>query len=234
MKRVILLGLAAMVFYSCEKRGDYFFGKSENPIIEVSGENNLWSVNSEFKTTIKDSLKLSEDYCISYSFSDFTSLKGIKIKKPTFGKVFYENVEIYYDVFFPVSDNGKLIYKANTEGVEALYLTAQNVYELISDAKIELEIFENIKPTVKLEIVSLNNLSQYEYLFDATGSFDGDAKFGGTIEYFVYKIDSLEEIYPSGDYKKIFNGSGDHSIQVYCVDNNGVLSEYINQTFTVN
>jgi len=91
---------------------------------------------------------------------------------------------------------------------------------------------ENLIPIANLNIELVEEITQNEYLLDASGSFDADNNIGGFIVEYEYIIDGVVVTIPINQIFHVFT-SGEHTVQLRCKDNNNVWSDQIVTTIVV-
>ena len=82
--------------------------------------------------------------------------------------------------------------------------------------------------TARLEISELKLDSNFEYLLDASKSYDQDEDYGGKIVKYRFTINNTKEIVTSKSaIPVIFPGKGNYSISVVVEDNDHSQSEAV-------
>lgn len=78
-------------------------------------------------------------------------------------------------------------------------------------------------------------LSKFERRINASQSFDKDAKFGGKIVTYEFRVENQAFIRSTNDYMDyIFPQAGSYRISLRVQDHNGAWSEPITEQFPVN
>lgn len=96
----------------------------------------------------------------------------------------------------------------------------------------QITFVENRIPFADLNLQLVEQISENEYLLDASGSFDADNNLGGFIVEYEYIIDDVVVTIPTNQIFHVFN-SGDHIVKLRCRDNDNAWSDQITTTITV-
>ena len=125
--------------------------------------------------------------------------------------------------------NHTLNYTPNTiTGTSLIVLEAKDEFDKIASKKIEIVTFENLAPEAHIKVVTPNVPADKEYILDASGSFDRDAKFGGTIVSYTFSMNgkSFETVDGSPTASWIFGNKGKYNIGVRVKDSDGGIGVY--------
>jgi hypothetical protein len=208
MKKLLILCLA-FISFSCDKQ-DYFLQENAKPEIYFSKD------NINFSTEIYDTVKLNQMLFYYYRADD---LNGH---------------DFYLDFFAGFLSGGFLSDRDHEFMVKSIDLynhdvsiLATDIYGARSEALLHLTVYENLPPVPILSLSLLANLDPYEVQFDASVSFDADAKFGGLVVSYEYTINDDYVINtPLPVIKYIFQSPGQKSIKLRVMDNDQEWSNY--------
>lgn len=118
-----------------------------------------------------------------------------------------------------------------TQGATGLYrgvITVRDGYGVATAIGYQLTVFDNVKPLVRMEVKHVPEYSQYEYEVNLSASVDGDARFGGRITEYEYRIGGYYSLV-TPKYNRIshiFPGKGKYTVRCRVKDNNGVWSDW--------
>jgi len=194
MKRIIyLLALLGLVS-SCDKRADYLELGNEQPLLELSSQNNAWSLDNTYKTVLVDSIKIGYPYELSYRITDEQinndlsySAVGVSVNT-TGGDLNYDDSDL--------DKTGSLTVNTTSYGNKTCVLTAEDGFGTTASATLELMSFYNLDPVAQFFVQRTDILSDYEIMIDASSSFDKDQLYGGEVSYYQFIIDSDTTNFP--------------------------------------
>jgi hypothetical protein len=110
-----------------------------------------------------------------------------------------------------------------------------DVYEHVLEIPYELTVYYNLPPVCLVNVIPIKELSLYEVLIDLSSSYDRDARFGGAIDQYEYRIGSYYKLNTTRPMiYHIFPTAGDYEVRCRVRDNNGTWSEFVVETVTVN
>jgi hypothetical protein len=161
---------------------------------------------------LKDSLKIGVEYKVKYTLNDeqALSLKYDQINNDTI---------VISDDFVKISPA--------TEGENIIKLFAKDVYGETGQAELDFTVFRNLLPVCKADIRTINEVA-HEIEISAAHSYDRDAKWGGKIVQYEYKIQ--QDYFLQTNLNKIryiFQSAGQKKITVRVQDNNGEWSDAV-------
>ena len=213
-----LLALSFLSLVSCDNLEGYYDEYNEKPTITIKKE-----LGTEYLEEFKDSLKIGDN---TYSFN-------FKITDEE------ENLDIKYscsdDEVILTQNGDQITIESKVVGLKEIILTTEDAFKETDQCKLTLEVFENVLPTAKFEVKESDAmLSPLERVIDASGSFDTDAKFGGGLTRYQFRIDNQEIIdTPKKSINYIFPNQGSYQIWVRVRDNNDEWSEPFIERYTV-
>jgi hypothetical protein len=167
--------LMVALFISCNKEGDYFFENNKAPSVYVKKIGSML-----YEKNITDSMKASFGI-VEYNIKiDDEHADMVKVG-------FQSNFNISE---FTTLNDSTFSYKSNVPGEHQLVICVTDAYNLSQNAIVNIIAFENIPPVAKLEYTMQGD----EIFLDASGSYDGDEKFGGSIEKYLFYV--CGDLYP--------------------------------------
>lgn len=192
---------------SCDNREDPYSGYNDAPSITV-----MKLTDSEATLSIKDSVKLGNEYRLKYFLTDEEKL-DIKIEKD------FPTDSVYIDKEY-------IIITSENEGYRNILLRAKDSFGREGTANIQLFCFQNLRPVCKGIVSKTATLSDNEVEINLSESFDLDSRWGGKIIQYEYKIQNnyLARNYLSS-IKYIFESKGQKKITVRVQDNDNVWSD---------
>lgn len=233
---IIIIGLA---FFSCDTRLDHRLEINEKPTFKIRSTND-WSINSNktFKTILNDSLKLGNEYEIEYSVTDDNESILLEKKDNLNSSLLYNFVP--NDIQSVKVGKGDLIISAGEIGFHQIKLEVTDQFENKHLNELNLTVFKNIIPVAEFSITeNTNSNNPKEYIFNASSSYDQDAKFGGKIDQYIYEISNTQTnfSYTLPSNLKItpylFPDTGTYSVSLRTIDNNSGQSVIKNKTVIV-
>lgn len=145
----------------------------------------------------------------------------------------------------PVSNKAEIVIKPTELKPVSILFKATDDNGKVNKAVLDLNVFDNLKPTANLHIVvkpverpaensRLLSMSEGEYscYLDASGSYDQDDRFGGKIVKYHFTING-KDLYTSEGEIKFNISKGTHTVTVSVQDNEGAWSNPTTRTITV-
>lgn len=154
-------------FISCDKETDYFSSINKNPSFEISRIK-----ENTFINYVKDSFKI-RNHTYSFLFNYTDDQENFSIKCDT-----------QFNVFIDYKNN-KISYVPEQTGNKQIQLIASDPYGNKAECKLELDVFDNLKP-VAIFTYSVDQLSS-KVTIDGNGSYDPDKQYGGDILTYEFK-----------------------------------------------
>lgn len=197
-----------LLFVSCDSSEDYFLYHDNTPVVLIKKE-----ADTVFVSSISDSFKLSPNaYNLNLKYFDEEQLKlNISTSFATDSvKLLAGNLA---QVFF------------NSEGLSKVSFTLIDCYGKSAVANLNVTTFRNLPPVAMVTLTKTATHSPYEILIDASKSYDLDAKFGGAVVLYEYKLNNLTRTTSASSISYIFGTPGQKVISVKVKDNDGAWSE---------
>lgn len=225
MKNYILLILFATGFIAgCDNREDFFITNSMAPTIGIAKGDKVYSFLADsikvtnpsqqyYPIEIRLGSKTSEINSLTYRIS-----KGKGHLELREQKVLSNNLPSEYSAI-------TVKYIPESLGEHELTFTAKNRFGAKSDLITDILFFKNLPPAAVFEIHKVDSGTKLEYLFDASKSSAGDAKFGGYLKKYIFKVNDQEYELKSDKFSYIFPTSGEYSIGLKVIDGDGESNE---------
>jgi hypothetical protein len=222
---------------SCDSSIDLFKSKNDPILFEIRTNDGIYDYARYERYT--DSVKINQPRTIHLTITDDMTELSLSA---WFDKG-ENNVSITLDNDTIISDHNYTILAGkrmniNIVGQRAGEVTGQfrfvDYYNESLSLLFSLTVFDNLSPICKMDIKEIKELSEYEYFIDLSKSFDGDARFGGGIDTYEYKIGNYYYLTTerSAIYH-IFPTTGSYDIKCRVKDNDGAWSDVVTTKITV-
>lgn len=225
LNKIAMFALITMLA-SCGNRKVKIADMSPTPIMSITDLKGNPIVRDSIKMTLKTSNKKYSSFIINLvGNSGKTNLKVTTIN--TSGSVLVDGKSGDIDITSGIHTVNYT--PQNITGTSLIVLEAKDEYEKYSTGKIEIITFENLDPVGSMKVTPSGVFSSREYILDASGSYDRDSKYGGTIISYIFTINgkSFETVDGSPTASWIFGGPGKYNISVTVKDNDNETSTYI-------
>jgi hypothetical protein len=222
---------------SCDSSVDLFKTKNDPISFEIRTSDGLY--NYDFHEKYVDSVKINQLRTVYLTIQDdmkelsaiFEFDKGERNILLTF-----DNDTIMPDYSYPISVGKRIC--INISGKVPGEVTGQlklvDYYNESTSLLFSLFVFDNFYPVCKMEIKEVKEVSEYEYLIDLSKSFDVDARFGGHIVIYEYKIGNYYFLTTEKNaIYHIFPTMGDYDIKCRVKDNDGAWSDVVTTKITI-
>ncbi|SMO89493.1 hypothetical protein SAMN06265379_11246 [Saccharicrinis carchari] len=213
MKNTLYLFLSLTLLASCDTGEDSFYHSNQAPTISIKGHS-----HTDFGKHQSDSVKFEEVY---YQL-DYLVLDEEKL-----------DIDVAVDSIFRYEiEEDKIVFGAEKIGASNVYITVTDAWKREDKLLFNLTCFENLPPVASLQIDALQNVREYK--FDAKGSYDTDAKYGGKIVLYRFFVNDKEIEKSYHTYMNYtFPKSGEYKIGVQVKDNNDEWSAIVQKTLTI-
>ncbi|MBC7391323.1 MAG: PKD domain-containing protein [Opitutaceae bacterium] len=230
----IILWAIFPVLVSCGNRKIGLAEMSPNPFMEITDKNGNIILKDSLKLTLKGSNKKSSSYVMKLQgCAGKTNLTITTIN--TSGSLLVDGK--LGDIEIKNGNHTVNYTPSNITGNSLIVFQVKDEFDKMTSKKIEIVTFENLAPEAYMKVVPSGMFSDKEYKLDATGSFDRDAKFGGTITSYTFTINgkSFETVDGSPIASWIFGDKGKYNISVTVKDSDGGIGTYaLPEPFLVN
>ncbi len=182
MKRMCYTWVMAIFFLSaCDNREEQVDSFNDAP---------YFALETDTVSAISDSLKLSQNqYPITPTIIDANdNIIRIAFAGNTQGRFQVDGERVAGGAIEVKSIPTSITYHPTLSGAHIFTITAIDAFGLSADLKVQLTAFVNIPPTLVVDIVKPNGSGPFERILDASGSFDPDQRFGGSIVEYEYSF----------------------------------------------
>lgn len=126
--------------------------------------------------------------------------------------------------------NGVLDIVPISTGNIAYTLVFDDIYGNHQIKDYEFICFENLPPVADLKIKEIGQLSDFEVIIDATGSYDSDSGYDGKVVKYRYQIDDWFHLTTDkASIKYILPQEGTYTVSLQVLDNDGAWSDPVFQ-----
>jgi hypothetical protein len=227
----------AIMALSCDSSADSFKEKNDPISFEIRTSDGIYDY-ARYKQ-YEDSVKIGQPRTVHFTL--FDDMKELTLSA-SFDKggnnvvIVLENDTIIserqYNV--PVGKRMDINITGKSPGEVIGQLKFIDYYGESLSLPIYLFVFDNLYPVCKMDIKEVKELSEYEYLIDLSKSFDADAKFGGNIESYEYKIGNYYFLTTEkSSIYHIFPTTGAYDIKCRVKDNDGAWSDVVSTKVTI-
>ncbi len=241
MKKIYYILLVMLV--SCNTSSDYLEGISTNPLIILSNG------GKEIVDTVKTTVHALSNYStIPFIIKGNTLAKKVSIMEvyntgsgytDTTVKFYLNSSKIELSresilEFDVLNGSNEIRILKNNWGYSWFKIKVKDSFDKSDEFLYKVYQFRNIDPVISWKFVERKVLSPYEYTIDASASYDPDAKYGGKIDTFMYKVS--EDLLIKNTESKlnwIFPGPGTYNVEVTIKDNDGAFT-YRSSIVTIN
>jgi hypothetical protein len=113
-------------------------------------------------------------------------------------------------------------------------LIIKDTYEHSAAIPYEFTVFHNLPPVCILGAIPIKDLSPYEVVIDLSASYDADAKYGGSIAAYEYRVGSYYKLTTSKPLiYHILPDTGRYELRCRVRDSDGAWSAIAVQTISV-
>src|SRR5690606_17792682 len=108
------------------------------------------------------------------------------------------------------------------KGLSTITFELFDKFDAVSKAKLNLYVFDNLKPVAQLSYAKLN---EYEVEIDVSSSYDRDQKYGGKIKSYHFNINGTSFTTPQPKVRHVFPQKGTYIVTLFVTDNSNDISE---------
>lgn len=224
----------AMFAVSCDDRADGLKGFNDPPSIVLQAQRG----GAETDLLI-DSVKLSNP---AFSYMPFIiriedlnkNIKHVLMDVVAGSGYLQYREDSTRDTVRIIDDKGIYRFVPEYAGNMTIRFVVTDYFGEADSAELRLYVFNNLPPVAALTVSYLGTADQYEYLFDASGSFDNDRSFGGVVSKYVFTVNNVriaETVTPAIPY--IFPSPGSYTCKVQVTDSDGAVSKEVTQQIQV-
>ena len=218
---IILISLCVSFLFSCDNRKDYLQSLNKEPVLKIKKD----GTSDAFTSSVSDSFKLENlHYICDYTFTDE------KIENVILSTVYGSGS----GTAAVDASNKTLVISPVTPGTQSIDLTATDQFGAKCTCNVSLTAFANLLPLAFVNVIQTDIDAPHEVNIDASASYDRDARFGGHIVQYEYKVGTTYIVdTPFSNINYIFAAPGNYNIYVRVEDNNGGWSPTKTTNITV-
>jgi hypothetical protein len=187
-----------------------------------------------------DSIKIAQIRTVQLTFKDDVKSLNAKVYfdkgENNISAILNNTDTIKHNISYTVAidEPVQINFIGRKQGQVAGTLEFSDYYGEKSSTLLELFVFNNLYPVCRLQIKEVKELSDYEYLIDLSSSFDRDARFGGNITTYEYKIGNYYSLTTDRDaIYHIFPTAGTYDVKCRVKDNDGAWSDIVSTKITI-
>jgi hypothetical protein len=209
--RLLSFFMLLLLQYSCSRRSDFYLNKNTEPVLYSKFSH---STESYYYDTLK---YRNEKSIFHFGIDDEAGTATLTANSSKRSDV------------IEITNNETLTITVKETGDALITCEAVNVFEKKMEFKIYMHTFINLPPITIADVRAIpTGLSAFEIEIDASKSYDLDAKFGGGIVKYNYKINNNYDVETTlSKIRYIFDSGGQKRILVRVQDNDGVWSEFV-------
>ena len=254
MKKILFVLVAASL-WSCDDRFNFLSSYNKAPEITFTGTDthttNGESLPAGDKTsasngntiTLIDSVKTSLKHgAVNYTYTINLNDPDNNITDITLGlfsgtaKLKLNNSDVPSSI--PTNINSMNITVSDYLGENGLIgvgVGVKDAFGVTSSIKLQLTAFVNLPPVASFTS-AVNNVNgdPYQYQFNASASYDTDAKFGGGLQGYEWTVNGVKlPITTTPIMNQVFPAAGGYQVSLAVYDNDGGKSPVVTQQITV-
>jgi len=230
----IPLTFLSLLASSCSDREDGFREFNSKPSIQLV-------------RTQSDTLALLSSYTDSIRYFSDTTFYNVRLRLGDADQNLYRcqilidsgRIEAYYKGGIMVNPSLRVDQEfvdlsliPKQTGLNNITFRLEDKFNEISEAKLNLFVFDNLLPIAKFESV-LSEPTIGEYTFDGSASYDQDGNFGGEVVAYEWNINGFVFTTPEPVVKHVFGQAGTYTIRLRVMDNNKSFSQIIEKRITI-
>jgi len=232
VKAIILMNFLEILFTSCANRKDYITSLDIKPDIKIKEGDSLIKF---YQDSVKLNPTLKGYSSIDLIFSGKDGISGLNFSKVSGnGYLRYKNDSITGNSLNPMDGEIVLKYIPIGVGISEYHFRVKDRFQGIDSCIFKILSFKNLPPVGKFSLYPIRIVDPFEYVLDATGSYDTDQNYGGGIISYIFFINGQTIKTSNPVIKFIFPGPGQYSISLQVVDNDNALSNIISQSELIN
>ncbi|MDP4272675.1 MAG: hypothetical protein Q8907_00160 [Bacteroidota bacterium] len=215
MKYFFFILGAFLLLSSCEKWDDYYYNMDTPPGLTLYKDGLLY-------TDSIDSIKVNTILTLTYKI---TSERAQRLQISSSG---------HLDTLVFLDDH-TLTFKGLSAGICQITCSVKDAYLKSEERRLNFIIFDNLPPVASFTYIPISNLSSHEIEFDASSSYDKDARFGGKVVEYDFTMDNTVNFQTTnGVVDFSFNSAGTKQVKLRVKDNDNTWSGYLIKNITVN
>lgn len=234
MKKVILYFSVFVAMNSCDTTEEYYLETNSAPEITFTFLDNSIDV-------YQDSTKVSGVDFAGYQqnvtvFDINNNIKDVTFRVSSGQGLVINNGFVQRNDLLSSERNQDIyefIYYPDEVGFHEVKIFATDYLNGVDTVVIRLTAFDNLAPKSVLKVRPSRVLGDYEYILDASESFDGDAKYGGDIIRYKFFVNNTPIETDESSIRYIFGGRDIVILGLQVLDNNYVWGERFEDIFLI-
>jgi hypothetical protein len=233
MKKLIYISLAVLLA-ACDKREALILTVNDAPTLSLNDISGPVSLKDSIKLSLKNSQKYYEVKLQATDKNNNLSALKWEWLSGT-GTVLQDgNLLPTSSILLPTDGLLNLRFAPGNTGLNRIVVTATDQFDVSAAFIIELTGFVNLAPVGKLALIPKRQYDELDYALDASASFDRDAKYGGQIARYIYKIGNENTIFIDQPiYRHVFEEKKQYFISLQVQDNDGEYSTVFSGNFDI-
>jgi hypothetical protein len=217
--------LFSVAFISCSIESDIFKEMKGDPAFNLIYEGvSIQSINDSVKIRSNEIGNKTIDFNIN--LIDKSRLMDLEVQRISgSGEINIDDKTVDQKV---TVSNGtiKCHYTPSEAGKHVIDLTLKDQYGKAQKRRLSLYVFNNLPPVAVCKINKIGQNSDYEIEISAIDSYDTDAKWGGHVVKYQYKIGNYYTYQTDrfASIKHICPGPGKYIISLQVIDEDGGIS----------
>jgi hypothetical protein len=227
MKKLIYISLAVLLA-ACDKREALILTVNDAPTLSLNDISGPVSLKDSIKLSLKNSQKYYEVKLQATDKNNNLSILKWEWLSGT-GTVLQDgNLLPTSTILLPTDGLLNLRFAPTNTGLNRIVVTATDQFNVSAAFTIDLTGFVNLAPVGKLTLIPKRQYDELDYALDASASFDRDAKYGGQIARYIYKIGNENPIFTDQPiYRHVFEEKKQYFISIQVQDNDGEYSTVV-------
>ena len=226
MRRVFIntyLFIVMMGGQACDTRTDFNKNLDQAPTAVVRPDDPNFSPLAGYATQYADSMKLDQNvYCYDVLANSILPNTSLNFQTTVTGGGAISTNNAFKTIN---SINQQFLYKPNAVGQKTLQMLVQDAYGLNGFCSVQLTVFYNLTPVAIFSEQKVALLDPLQCQFDASGSYDKDARFGGKICHYEFTISpSYRAVTNQPLINYIFPKVGNYQVALRVQDNDSAWS----------
>jgi hypothetical protein len=231
MRKILTISL--LFALGCDREFDPF-EKASSVNLNISFEEaGLAGSMPMVNGVLKDSIKLGRTNTYRIDFGGGSDNNTLQIDRRTPSRVvdFFLNDSLLQSAASIARGRHQIGVQGVSVGVCYGNLVIKDSYEHSATIPYEFTVFHNLAPVCALGIIPIKELSPYEVMIDLSASYDADAKHGGVIDTYEYRVGSYYKLTTTKSLiYHILPDTNRYEVRCRVRDNDGAWSSIAVQT----
>jgi hypothetical protein len=230
MKRFFIVVFNVLLFAACDYNMDSFRRGNQAMTFEIRTSDGVQKGMNKYT----DSIKIAQIRTVQLTLKDDVKSLNTKVYfdrgENNISAILNNADTIKHNVSYTINIDKpmQIDFIGRKQGAVTGTLEFVDYYGETSSISLELFVFNNLYPVCRLQIKEVKELSDYEYLIDLSSSFDRDARFGGNVISYEYKIGNYYSLTTEKEaIYHIFPTAGTYDVKCRVKDNDGAWSDVV-------